>query len=311
MSQRFPRDPSPRLHCRKFLQPSSTSPIFIHNFINNQWLIQTGSEFAWWLLAPQLQTVSILNRRLQIVELLFKQCIDVTTYHWEARMKKLQKWLLAACWYSLAMPVIAGPMVSLHANPEKLHPPENLLIDIVISGLQSGGVNTLLGAFDLSLTYNPLLVNLSTGAPSSLGSGLGDPTDPLQVIKGANASVPGVFEFFEVSLLEESASTCVICTGPYLADLQSDSFTLATLSFYAPSLVGAPFAAFGLDAGSAIFGDAAGNPIAGIQVQRELIVDIPEPNPCLLFALGAFAAAVASRRRLQEQIKTGRPTCAI
>ncbi|MBI9090577.1 MAG: hypothetical protein JEZ12_15275 [Desulfobacterium sp.] len=43
----------------------------------------------------------------------------------------------------------------------------------------------------------------------------------------------------EVSLLEESAATCIWCWPPYLANLQGDRFRLATLNFSAIGLNGA------------------------------------------------------------------------
>ena len=216
-------------------------------------------------------------------------------------MKIILRLLLSAviaC--AMTTPVFAGPVLSLQPHPGKLHPPENFTVDIVISGMQAGGPNMLLGAFDLTLTYSAAMLQL-TGA-SSLGTALGNPNDATQTITGVDASTPGFFRIYEVSLLEASNTSCIFCTGPYLDDLQGDSFTLATISFFAPGLAGSSYVTFGLDRGSAILGDAAGDPIAGVAFPADLIVPIPEPDEWLLLATAGFAALLARKRRAQHQI---------
>lgn len=195
--------------------------------------------------------------------------------------------IMAAC--VLAGSAWASTVVSLRANPVKIHPPENLYLDIVISGLQSGGTNVLLGAFDLTLTYDPGVLQLLLSGPSRLGTALGDATDPTQTIAGGDNSTPGVFRFFEISLLEASATNCTFCVEPYLEDLQGDSFLLATLAFYAPGTLGATSTTFGLAQGE-VFGDAFGNAITDVAVQRHLTVVIPEPGALLLVATALLAA---------------------
>jgi hypothetical protein len=41
----------------------------------------------------------------------------------------------------------------------------------------------------------------------------------------------GTSNRFDISLLEPSASSCVVCLAPYLEDLQADSVVLATPDF--------------------------------------------------------------------------------
>ena len=188
----------------------------------------------------------------------------------------------------------ATPTLSLIPNVPKIHPPQNLFVDIVISGLQSGATNTLLGAFDLTIQFNPNVLSLLTGAPSALGTGLGDPADPLQTVVGANIPAPGTFNFFEVSLLEGSASTCIFCSGPYLEDLQGDTFSLATLAFFAPGSSANP-SFTNILITDAILGDANGDPISN-PIIRNASVAVPEPSSFLLLMGGLVAFGFLKRR---------------
>jgi len=195
---------------------------------------------------------------------------------------------------TLAGTASASLVLSLRPDRLAIGPQQNVTVDVVISGLQSGGVNSLLGAFDLTLQFDPDVLQLLT-VPSTLGTALGDPADPGQTLVGGDTSTPGLFRFFEVSFLEASLNSCVFCTGPYLENLQSDSFTLASLVFYAPGpYSGALFTTFMLV--DTLLSDAAGNEIDGVTI-RNAGVRIPEPDGWVLLATAAFAAAAVGRRR--------------
>jgi hypothetical protein len=192
---------------------------------------------------------------------------------------------------------IANPLISLVPEVAKIHPPQNLFVDVVISGLQSGDTNALLGAFDLTVLFDPNVVTLLT-IGSTLGTGLGDPANPLETLVGGDASAPGRFEFFEVSLLEASPTTCTFCIGPYLQDLQSDSFTLASLLFYSPEApAGTLFTNFILPADAVVLSDAAGNAITDFRIANAS-VNIPEPAGGVLIATAMFALLVTRKKRL-------------
>lgn len=203
--------------------------------------------------------------------------------------------MMAAC--VLACSAWASPVVSLRADPSNFHPSENVYLDIVISGLQSGGVNTLLGAFDLTLTYDPIALQLLPSGPSNFGAALGDASDPTQTIAGADNGTAGVLRLFEVSLLESSATNCTFCIAPYLEELQGDSFLLARLAFYVPGTTEATSTTFGLMQGSALFSDAFGNAITDVALQDHLTVAIPEPGAMLLAVTALLAALWGSRRK--------------
>jgi hypothetical protein len=212
-------------------------------------------------------------------------------------MNKLMKLLGVLC-IIVFMHGQAGATVTLSLIPDvaKIHPPQNLLVDVVISGLQSGGTNTLLGAFDLTVQFDPNVLSLFTGAPSALGTGLGDPTDPSQTVIGANIPASGTFNFFEVSLLEGSAATCIFCIGPYLEDLQSDTFSLATLAFFSPGGSSSP-AFTNILITDEILSDANGNAIEN-PIIRNAAVAVPEPSSILLL-MGGLAVYGFVRRKIK------------
>jgi hypothetical protein len=125
------------------------------------------------------------------------------------------------------------PIISLDPHSSVIKPGQNYYLDVNVSGLQSGGTNALLGAFTMDVHFDPNLLQFLP-ISSSFGSALGD-IGLGEALVGGSLTSPGIFNFFEVSLLEDSLGNCIFCIGPYLADLQSDSFNLATLAFYSPS----------------------------------------------------------------------------
>ena len=191
----------------------------------------------------------------------------------------------------------ATPVLSLVPETDKVHPPENLYVDIVLSGLAHTDASSLLGAFDLTIHYSSASM-IFQPIGSSLGSGLGDPTDPAQTLIGSNNDVPGVFRFFEVSLLEATSSGCQFCSGPYLEDLQNtDSLVLARLLFYSPGKVG-DFATFIAPRDEVVLSDANGVQITDFDIVNGM-VRMPEPAGLMLVATALLAAAALRRRPLR------------
>ena len=209
------------------------------------------------------------------------------------------KTLLAMLQMILVITLLSGraaatPTLSLIPDFQRIQPQQNLFVNVVISGLQSGGTNTLLGAFDLTVQFDPNILQFL--APlSSVGTGLGDPTDPSQTVVGGNIPSADTVNFFEVSLLEGSASTCFFCIGPYLADLQSDTFTLATLAFYAPE---GRSGRSDISITDQTLSDANGNPISNPTIHDASVV-VPEPSSLLLL-MGGLAAFGFVRRRIMQ-----------
>ncbi len=190
--------------------------------------------------------------------------------------------LLLGFFVALAsLSTFATPIISLVPQFQKVHPLQNLNVDVVISGLQPGGTDSLLAAFDLTIHYNANYF-VFLPANSALGTGLGDPADPSQTVIGGDNSTAGIFQFYEVSLLEPSASTCVFCTGPYLADLQSDTFSLASLTFYYPGPAPSQPSLANFIVQNADLSDPLGNPIPFTTRNASVIV-APEPSDLAIF----------------------------
>jgi hypothetical protein len=191
----------------------------------------------------------------------------------------------------------ATPVLSLVPETDKVHPPENVYVDVILSGLDHVDPSSLLGAFDLTIHYTSQSM-IFQPIGSSLGSGLGDPADPTQTLIGSNNDTPGVFRFFEVSLLEATHSGCLFCTGPYLEDLQNtDSLLLARLLFYSPGKVG-DFATFIAPRDEVILSDANGVQITDFAIVNGM-VPLPEPTDLMLVATALLAATAFRRRPLR------------
>lgn len=198
----------------------------------------------------------------------------------------------------------ATPTLSLIPNVYKIHPPQYLFVDVMITGLNSGDTDTLLGAFDLIVIYNANIFDLlSQGLMIvSVGTGLGNPHDPLETIVRTDLA-PGAFRLTEISLLEASSATCVFCVGPYLEDLQGDSFRLATLTFYAQgTLSNPPFTGISIFQNSFLLqptlSDANGNMIDNVVIKNATI-EVAEPSGIFLFIVGLFAIGI-TKRKMQD-----------
>ncbi|WP_167761488.1 PEP-CTERM sorting domain-containing protein [Duganella callida] len=166
----------------------------------------------------------------------------------------------------------------------QIAPGETLLVDLAISGLQSGGLSSELGAYHLDLYYDPDLLSYLPGAPSAWGTALGQPGNTA--LAQADTGTPGLLRLDEISLLD----------GATLDALQDDSFLLATLAFKVQMPPGPAPANTILFADDVLLGDAAGNRIpAALSDIPLLILQVDEPATAAIFGLGL--AALAWRRR--------------
>ena len=193
-------------------------------------------------------------------------------------------------------------MIKLDPNVQTVAVGASINLGLVIDGL---GNNTApsLGTFDVTANFDSLFFSL-TGV--TFGPSLGNP-DPAsnETAIISDISVAGLIGLFEVSLLEANAGNCIFCIPPYLEDLQTSSFTLATLTFKALT----PGAAvFGLSINSV--GDAFGNPLnvdsegASVSILPSSI--IPEPGEMSLFVLGLLSAGILGKRKREFRVSTPR-----
>ena len=159
----------------------------------------------------------------------------------------------------------------------------SLSVDVVISGLEAGGLDEIVSAFDLDVTYDSTIL-FASGV--TFGAYLGDPS-LFEALTDFDLSTAGVIDLAELSLLDDAT----------LAALQPDTFTLVTLYFdaigYGTSPLGFVFDDFndvkGLNAQVLSLDINSGRvDVAGVAV--------PEPGTILLLSAG-IGGLVALRKK--------------
>lgn len=155
-------------------------------------------------------------------------------------------------------------------------------VDLFISGLGDYMAPSL-GAFDLSIIYDPAILGMSSVT-------FGDPVlgDQLDIWglggnpMGVSTVSPGVENIFEISL-----------DIPWdLEDYQAGSFTLASLTFDTLSLGTSP-----LNLSNVILSDANGVPLSA-DVQSGNVNVVPEPATLLLVGSGLAGLGYFGRKRV-------------
>lgn len=204
----------------------------------------------------------------------------------------------------LCLKAQAAPILFLSPAVQTAPWQSPVTVDLMISGLKSEDPAQVLGGFDVSLTFDPAYLSL---ASVDFGPFLGGPGETFDLVEeDLSSPAASIVRLFSVSLLEVSDSACIFCTGPYLANLQGDSFALARLTFDwrapAPGVTTIDFA-------SATLADGFGAiiPIAALIPAQ---VQIPEPAAPALLGLGLFLLAWARRggRASPQRAPTHTPT---
>lgn len=179
-------------------------------------------------------------------------------------MKRLMIILVLVC--SLALPLSPALAVSLSLVPshQQIQLGDIAYVDLVISDLGT----TILGAFDVDITYDPFILDPVVVA---FGTSLGD-IGSGEAIAGASLISPDTVNVFEVSLLFSFE----------LAPLQAvPSFALATLGFE-----GIAFGSSDLDFGDVILSDDFGFEITEVTTIGARVDVVPEPTTILLLGVG-------------------------
>lgn len=187
----------------------------------------------------------------------------------------------------MAAPFAQAATLNLVPSSNSLQVGESLSLDLVIDGLGDHTAPSL-GAFDVDVSYDPALLNLSSVA---FGSALGD-IDLAEALAGAGTPAPGTTNIWELSLLESDSSTCTLCIPPYLTDLQGTSFTLATLVFSAAA-PGA--AAFGLAPNA--MADGSGDNLDTTVGALPTVQVTAVPVPAAIWLFGSALCGVGAIRR--------------
>ncbi len=197
---------------------------------------------------------------------------------------------LAAALFGPAPPAAAVALVTLSTPTPSAHANSTMLVDIWVQGLQQAGTQNLLGAFAMDLLFDPRLSFLpgSTTLYGALGDVFGG-----EAVVGSAPLAPGRFSFYEISLLEGRFATCTFCDGPYLEDLQSDRFRVATLAFFIPFSAGESTLRFSAD--NIVLSDDAGAALPAGPT-APLFVTVAEPGTIALAALALLGIALGRRR---------------
>lgn len=166
-------------------------------------------------------------------------------------------------------------------------------LDLTISGLTAGGPASL-GDFDVDIGYDTgalFFQGYTLGA--SLGDiGLGEALDFSLGDLGSSINIA------EQSLLDPDPSSGPSFFGPYLDDIQSDSFVLATLDFLVVDLAAGASTTVSVATVNAA-GDGFGLPLAVASTQDAIIrnpsTQVPEPTVLALLAGGLISLRIFCR----------------
>lgn len=163
-----------------------------------------------------------------------------------------------------------GVILKLSPTNQTALPGDNISLDLIISGLNTGGAPSL-GDFDLNIAFDTTKLSFTS---YSLGSFLGVLSSEADDF--SSGVLGGLINLAEVSYLSPTD----------LNSLQGSSFTLATLLFHVDALGNGASTNVSFSQINAL-GDGFGNPL-GIDAANNATIsnNVPEPSSALLILLG-------------------------
>lgn len=180
-------------------------------------------------------------------------------------------------------------MISLSPASQTAEPTDMVGLDLMVSGLNSGGADSL-GDFDIDIGFDTSALSFMG---YSLGTGLGD-VGLAEAVDFSFGDLGGLINLSEVSLL-----------FPFELDaLQPDSFTLATLDFMVDVLNPGSSTIVFIDQVWAI-GDGFGqvlqvDGLGDAVIRNPQSVGVPEPQVLALLSVGLIG--IGFMRRLRQQL---------
>jgi len=178
-------------------------------------------------------------------------------------------------------------------------PGDGVTLDLIISGLGDYDPDSL-GDFDIDISYDISALTLTS---YSLGGFLGDISSG-EALDLSFGDLGGIINVAELSLLDADPSSGPSFFGPYLDDIQPESFTLASFYFIVDVLAPGTSTTVGIDLVNAL-GDGYGEPLdLDLLISDAVIYNpaapVPEPTTILLFGSG-IAGLVGSRFKRKKQ----------
>lgn len=168
-------------------------------------------------------------------------------------------------------------------------------LDLVISGLGNHAPASL-GAFDVDITYDAAVLALNAYA---YGNFLGDILLG-EALEAGGGDLGGIIDLAEISLLDADPTSGPAGFGPFLDDIQPDSFILATLEFSVVALAPSTNTIVTIDT-NYVLGDGYGNPLTVDSLTDAVIYNrstiVPEPTTFVLFGLGIIGLVKGKKRR--------------
>jgi hypothetical protein len=183
-------------------------------------------------------------------------------------------------------PLAHSALISLEPGTTVANTGDTFSLDLVISGLNSSGSDSL-GAFDISIGFDASALSFTSYV---LGDFLGD-VGASEAIDASGGVSGGSVNMAEVSLLSAGV----------LDALQSDTFTLATLNFNVIDLEGGATTQLSFGSGP-VLGDAFGFAILPVMTSapaniRSTSSGVPVPGTLLLLVTSLFGFLTLGRRR--------------